>query len=297
MGCVLMTIHEKGYAKLNYSLDVRAKRADGYHDLTMVMGSVSLWDDVDVTLRRDGRIEAKCSIPWLPRDGRNLAVRAARVFFDAMNDPLCGADIRIKKRVPVGAGMAGGSTDAAAVLRALNALTGANFPVERLRDLALAVGSDVPYCITGGMMLAEGRGEVLSPLPELPGGWIVICKPPFSVSTAELFGRIDKRRITAHPDTQGLCAALRAGDLCGVARRMYNVFEEALPRSSAEIGSIRGTLLSAGALGAVMTGTGSAVFGVFEDRAAAAAAHDGLSRTYRECFLVRPVDRLKPGKS
>ena len=297
MGCVLMTIHEKGYAKLNYSLDVRAKRADGYHDLTMVMGSVSLWDDVEVSLRGDGRIEARCSLPWLPRDGRNLAVRAARVFFGAMNDPLCGADIHIKKRVPVGAGMAGGSTDAAAVLRALNALTGANFPVERLRDLALAVGSDVPYCITGGMMLAEGRGEVLSPLPELPGGWIVICKPPFSVSTAELFGRIDKRRITAHPDTQGLCAALRAGDLCGVARRMYNVFEEALPRSSAEIGSIRGTLLSAGALGAVMTGTGSAVFGVFEDRAAAAAAHDGLSRTYRECFLVRPVDRLKPRKS
>ncbi len=297
MGCVLMTIHEKGYAKLNYSLDVRAKRADGYHDLTMVMGSVSLWDDVEVSLRGDGRIEARCSLPWLPRDGRNLAVRAARVFFDAMNDPLCGADIHIKKRVPVGAGMAGGSTDAAAVLRALNALTGANFPVERLRDLALAVGSDVPYCITGGMMLAEGRGEVLSPLPELPGGWIVICKPPFSVSTAELFGRIDKRRITAHPDTQGLCAALRAGDLCGVARRMYNVFEEALPRSSAEIGSIRGTLLGAGALGAVMTGTGSAVFGVFEDRAAAAAAHDGLSRTYRECFLVRPVDRLELEKS
>lgn len=297
MGCALMTIHEKGYAKLNYSLDVRAKRADGYHDLTMVMGSVSLWDDVEVSLRGDGRIEARCSLPWLPRDGRNLAVRAARVFFDAMNDPLCGADIHIKKRVPVGAGMAGGSTDAAAVLRALNALTGANFPVERLRDLALAVGSDVPYCITGGMMLAEGRGEVLSPLPELPGGWIVICKPPFSVSTAELFGRIDKRRITAHPDTQGLCAALRAGDLCGVARRMYNVFEEALPRSSAEIGSIRGTLLGAGALGAVMTGTGSAVFGVFEDRAAAAAAHDGLSRTYRECFLVRPVDRLELEKS
>ena len=297
MGCALMTIHEKGYAKLNYSLDVRAKRADGYHDLTMVMGSVSLWDDVEVSLRGDGRIEARCSLPWLPRDGRNLAVRAARVFFDAMNDPLCGADIRIKKRVPVGAGMAGGSTDAAAVLRALNALTGVNFSVERLRDLALAVGSDVPYCITGGMMLAEGRGEVLSPLPELPGGWIVICKPPFSVSTAELFGRIDKRRITAHPDTQGLCAALRAGDLSGVARRMYNVFEEALPRSSAEIGSIRGTLLGAGALGAVMTGTGSAVFGVFEDRAAAAAAHDGLSRTYRECFLVRPVDMLKMGKS
>jgi len=287
-----MRINEKGYAKLNYSLDVHARRPDGYHDLTMVMGSVSLWDDVEVSLRSDGKIEAMCSLPWLPRDERNLAVRAARVFFDAAGDGTPGADIRIKKRVPVGAGMAGGSTDAAAVLRALNVLTGANFPAERLRALALTVGSDVPYCVTGGMMLAEGRGEILSPLPELPGGWIVICKPPFSVSTAELFGRIDKRRIAAHPDTQGLCAALHAGDLRGAARRMFNVFEEALPRSSAEIGSIRGALLDGGALGAVMTGTGSAVFGVFEERAAAETAHERLSQTYRECFLVRPVDML-----
>ena len=287
-----MTVNEKGYAKLNYSLDVHAKRADGYHDLTMVMGSVSLWDDVEVSLRTDGKIEAACSLPWLPRDERNLAVRAARVFFDAAGETSLGADIRIKKRVPVGAGMAGGSTDAAAVLRALNVLTGANLSAERLRALALAVGSDVPYCVTGGMMLAEGRGEILSPLPELPGGWIVICKPPFSVSTAELFGRIDKRRVTAHPDTQGLCTALRNGDLRGAARRMYNVFEEALPRSSAEIGSIRGALLDGGALGAVMTGTGSAVFGIFEERAEAAAAHESLSQSYRECFLVRAVDAL-----
>ncbi len=287
-----MTVNEKGYAKLNYSLDVHAKRADGYHNLTMVMGSVSLWDDVEVSLRTDGRIEAACSLPWLPRDERNLAVRAARVFFDATGDVSLGADIRIKKRVPVGAGMAGGSTDAAAVLRALNVLTGANFPAERLRALALTIGSDVPYCIAGGMMLAEGRGEILSPLPELPGGWIVICKPPFSVSTAELFGRIDKRRVMAHPDTQGLCAALRDGDLRGTARRMYNVFEEALPRSSAEIGAIRGALLDGGALGAVMTGTGSAVFGVFEDHTAAAGVHERLSQTYRECFLVRTVDGL-----
>ena len=176
-------------------------------------------------------------------------------------------------------------------------LTGANFSAEQLRALALTVGSDVPYCVTGGMMLAEGRGEILSPLPELPGGWIVICKPPFSVSTAELFGRIDKRRITAHPDTQGLCAALHAGDLRGVARRMFNVFEEALPRSGAEIGSIRGALLDGGALGAVMTGTGSAVFGVFDDRAAAAAAYERLSQSYRERFLVRAADALTLCKS
>lgn len=288
-----MTVNEKGYAKLNYSLDVHAKRPDGYHDLTMVMGSVSLWDDVTVSLHSDGRTYAICSLPWLPRDERNLAVRAARVFFDVLGEASLGAEIRIQKRVPVGAGMAGGSTDAAAVLRALNRLTGAKLSADQLRSLALAVGSDVPYCITGGMMLAKGRGEILTPLPELPGGWIVICKPSFSVSTAELFARIDRQRITAHPDTQGLCAALCAGDLCGVARRMYNVFEEALPRSSTAVRTIRSALLDAGALGAVMTGTGSAVFGVFEEKAAALTAHDSLSRSYRDCFLVRSENAIQ----
>ena len=139
-----MTVNEKGYAKLNYSLDVHARRPDGYHDLTMVMGSVSLWDDVDVTLRRDGRIEAKCSIPWLPRDERNLAVRAARVFFDAAGDKTLGADIRIKKRVPVGAGMAGGSADAAATILALNTLWDLDWPIERLQEVAATLGADMP---------------------------------------------------------------------------------------------------------------------------------------------------------
>ena len=287
-----MTVTEKGYAKLNYSLNVRAKRADGYHDLTMVMGSVSLWDDVEVTLRSDGQITASCSLSWLPRDERNLAVRAAKEFFRALDDANLGADIRIEKRVPVGAGMAGGSTDAAAVLRALNLLTGADLPPERLREIGLAVGSDVPYCVSGGMMLAEGRGEILTPLPELPGGWIVIAKPAFSVSTADLFRRIDKSRISAHPDTHGLCEALAAGDLQGTARRMFNVFEEALPQSCREIFTIRGTLLDAGALGAVMTGTGSAVFGVFDAENAAQSAYERLCEQYRECFHVCGVERI-----
>lgn len=282
-----MTITERAHAKLNYSLDVRARRADGYHDLTMVMGSVSLRDDVTVSLRSDGAVTASCSLAWLPQDERNLAVRAARIFFDAVGEKNLGADIRIEKRIPVGAGMAGGSTDAAAALRALNRLTNAGLSAARLRALALEVGSDVPYCVTGGMALAEGRGEILSPLPELPEAWIVIAKPSFSISTAELFGRIDKSRITARPDTAGLCAALRAGDLGGTARRMYNVFEEALPRSAAEIGTIRSALLDAGALGAVMTGTGSAVFGLFAEQAAAETAFARLRRRYRDCFLVR----------
>ena len=282
---------ESARAKLNLSLDVLGKRPDGYHELRMVIQSSGLSDDVYVELREDGSFLAETNRRYIPSGEKNEAVKAARAFFSAAGLSL-GAYIRIEKRIPVCAGLGGGSADAAAVLRALNVLTGANFSAEQLRTLALTVGSDVPYCVTGGMMLAEGRGEILSPLPELPGGWIVICKPPFSVSTAELFGRIDKRRITAHPDTQGLCAALHAGDLRGVARRMFNVFEEALPRSGAEIGSIRGALLDGGALGAVMTGTGSAVFGVFDDRAAAAAAYESLSQSYRECFLVRAADAL-----
>ena len=160
-----MTVNEKGYAKLNYSLDVHARRPDGYHDLTMVMGSVSLWDDVDVTLRRDAcdlRAGAAMVIAGLCARGVTLVEdiqfieRGYENFVGKLR--LLGADIRIKKRVPVGAGMAGGSTDAAAVLRALNVLTGANFSAEQLRTLALTVGSDVPYCVTGGMMLAV-RGE------------------------------------------------------------------------------------------------------------------------------------------
>ena len=284
-----MTVNEKAYAKLNYSLDVRARRDDGYHDLVMVMGSVSLWDDVQISLRSDSQITVKSNFAWIPQNEKNLAFRAARAFFNEIGETKLGADICICKRIPVGAGMAGGSTDAAATLRALNRLTGANMSADRLRSVALSVGSDVPYCVTGGMMLAEGRGEILTPLPELPACRIVICKPDFSVSTADLFHRIDQRHIAARPDTQGLCDALQVGDLTGISRRMYNVFEDVLPRNGAEIASIRSALLDGGALGSVMTGTGSAVFGIFAEREKAEETHKSLSAKYRECFLVQPV--------
>ena len=287
-----MEITEKAFAKLNLSLDVAARRPDGYHELTMVMASVDLHDDVTVSLRRDGVVSAESSFSWLPRDDKNHGVKAARAFFDAIGEKSLGADIRMVKRIPVGAGMAGGSTDAAAVLRALNALTGAGLTADRLREIGLTVGSDVPYCVSGGAALARGRGELLSSLPELPACHIVICKPAFSVSTAELFRRIDSHTVRTRPDTSGLTAALERGDLTGVARRMYNVFEDALPRSSSEIPAIRCKLLDSGALGAVMTGTGSAVFGLYDRRETAEKAHESLSREYKDCFLTCPVPRL-----
>jgi len=279
-------ITEKSCAKLNLSLDVLSRRADGYHDLSMVMCSVEVHDDVTVSLRSDGVVASESNLPWLPRDDRNLAVKAARAFFAATDQPELGADIRMFKRVAVGAGMAGGSGNAAAVLRALNTLTGAGLGADELRRIALDVGSDVPYCVQGGVALARGRGEELTPLPNLPESWIVICKPTFSVSTGELFHRLDGRTLRAHPDTAGLVEALRAGDLPGVARRMYNVFEDVLPRNCAEVFSIRGRLLDHGALGAVMTGTGSAVFGLFDSHAAAQKTHTALKTQYRDCFLT-----------
>ena len=278
---------EKAPAKLNLSLDVGEKRPDGFHELLMVMESVELCDDVTVSLRDDGVIRADCGLPWLPGDDRNLTVKAARVFFESAGLAGQGADIVVRKRIPVGAGMAGGSTDAAAVLRALNRMTGAGFAPEKLRELGLQVGSDVPYCVEGGSALARGRGELLSPLPPLPPCDIVVCKPRFSISTAELFGLVDSRTSRVRPDTAGLVAALGAGDLQGVARRLYNVFEDVLKRPYSEVRTIRLALLDAGALGAVMTGTGSAVFGLFGDHGRALSAWERLSGSYRDCFLTR----------
>ena len=280
------TVTELSRAKLNLSLDVLAKRADGYHDLRMVMGSVAFGDEVTVSLRTDGETVCRSDLPWLPTDRRNLAVRAAEAFFAAVGEAYPGAEIRMVKHVPVGAGMAGGSANAAAVLRALNTLTASGLDTDTLRRIGLEIGSDVPYCVAGGMALAEGRGERLTPLPPLPECHIVICKPAFSISTAELFSRIDSRAVRTHPDTAGLIGAMERGDLGGTAVRMYNVFEDVLPRNAGAVRSIRSALLDAGALGAVMTGTGSAVFGLFDSLPRAEAARDMLSGAYRDCFLT-----------
>jgi len=286
-------ISEKACAKLNLSLDVLRKRGDGYHELAMVMESVELGDTVEIGLRSDGKITLDSNMSWLPRDGRNLAVEAARVFREALGRPELGADIRLEKRIPVGAGMAGGSSDAAAVLRGLNRLLDRPFDAPALRRLGLLVGSDVPYCVEGGSCLALGRGEELTALPPVPDCHVVIAKPSFSISTAELFGRVDSRSARTKPDTQGLVAALERGDLAGVAVRMFNVFEDVLPRHCGEIAVIRGKLLDAGALGAVMTGTGSAVFGLFEEEERARAAREALRPGCRDTFLTRFAPRAE----
>lgn len=275
-------------AKINLTLDILRRREDGYHDLQMVMQSVSLADELTVTPAQGGVGTAVSDLHFLPTGGKNLAQMAAAAFRQAVG---AGGevDVSIRKHVPVCAGLAGGSADAAAVLHAMNELAGAGLSRPELAQIGERVGSDVPFCVLGGAALAQGRGELLTPLAPLPPCHIVICKPPFSISTPQLFARVNVRKIVRRPDTAGVTAALAAGDLAGVARRMYNVFEDVLqPRRLAEINEIKSALIDCGALGASMSGSGPSVFGLFEDGARAQDACSRLRESYRDVFLCAP---------
>ena len=286
------SIREKAYAKLNISLDVTERRADGFHDMCMVMQTVSICDELELRPTDTGRIQVRSNFSFIPGDERNLAAKAALGFFEAVGKQGQGLLITLQKSIPVGAGMAGGSADAAAVLRALNRLYGAPLTADALETLAARVGSDVPFCVRGGTALATGRGEKLEALPSLPACKFVVCKPDFSISTPELFRKLDQTGLRCHPDTAGILAALRDGELEPVARRMYNVFEEVDDRRLRTVREIKSVLLDCGALGAIMTGTGSAVFGVFRPDADCSAAVAALRAGYGFCREARGVDRL-----
>ena len=286
------TIYEKAYAKLNISLDVSKPREDGYHDMVMVMQTVTLCDDITIRLLESGPVTASSNLRYIPGDDRNLAVKAAKLYLKKTGREQLGAKIHIQKRIPVGAGMAGGSSDAAAVLRGLNTAFGNELSRNDLMILAGETGSDVAFCLLGGTALAEGRGEILTPLRPFPACFFVICKPEYSVSTPELFQALDKMKIRVHPDTQGLLEAVKTSDLKQICRRMYNVFEDVPDRRMKTIAEIKRKLMNAGAQGAVMTGTGSAVFGVFRDENKAERTAEGLGKEYPFSVTAVPKGML-----
>ena len=287
-----MTENGFAYAKVNLSLDIVSKMDDGYHYMKTVMQTVSLCDEIEIDCDPGKGISIDAGLPYLPGDERNIAAKAALAFFKHTGITGYRTHIGIKKSIPVCAGLGGGSTDGACVLRMLDKMFGTRLGINALEKIGAGIGSDVPFCVAGGTSLAEGRGNLLTVLAPIPQSYAVICKPPFSCSTPELFARIKCEKIRARPDTEGMLAAIEQGDLTSAARRMYNVFEDALPRGAREIADIKYTLLDKGALGAVMTGSGPAVIGLFEHESDAKNAYEHLKQNYKECYITKTVEKI-----
>lgn len=284
-----MAGEERAWAKINLTLDVTGKRADGYHDMAMVMETVELCDILRFSHEGQG-LQVRSNLNFLPEDAGNLAAIAARQFEKATGRSVEPLTIEIEKHIPVCAGTAGGSSDAAAVLRYLNRAMETHLSREELEKMGASIGSDVPYCVAGGTALAQGRGERLTDLSRLPRCGFVLCKPAFSISTPALFAQLDRCKLSRHPDTQGVRQALAAGDLAGVARRLYNVFEDVLlPRQRRAVEEIKHALIDGGALGAAMTGTGPTVFGLFADDDRASATAERLRESYPDTFFCHNV--------
>ena len=273
-----MRCTERAYAKINLTLDVGAKRADGYHEITSVMQRISLWDTVTVE-RGTGCDSLLCSVPVTEDVNDNLCMKALRVFFTETAMESGGVSITLEKHIPTQAGLGGGSADAAAYLRGMNRLYGLGMTGERLCGLAERLGADVPFCIRGGTALATGIGEKLTPIKSSLPLWMVICKPETGCSTPAMYRRIDEmgERLRQRFTAGDVVRALETGDLQGLCGSLYNVFEEAADLPEAEM--IRGEMRQSGALAAMMTGTGSAVFGIYPDEQTAAAAAKALQES------------------
>lgn len=279
-------------AKLNLALDILGPRPDGYHEMRMVMHTVSLCDRL--SLREEGEgFTLPAEGDFCPPPGKKtLEQQAAEAFFRAVGRPMPGLAAFLEKRIPAYAGLGGGSADVAALLRLLREAYAPELPLSELERIGGLIGSDMPFCIRGGACLAEGRGDRLTDLPPLPPCWIVICKPDFGVPTSELFARVDGIAFRNRPDTGGMIRALEAGDLAGVTVRLCNVFEEVLPPSCGEVFQIKDRLLTLGAMNAAMSGSGPAVFGVFQNRDMAAKAAEALGERYAQTFLTKPAGKL-----
>ena len=280
-------------AKLNLYLGVQPRRADGYHDLSTVFQTVDVCDQVSLTVHDRGGISLKCNWPYLPTDSRNLAFRAAELFFAHSGKENPGIYINIKKEIPVGAGMAGGSTDAAAVLQLLNRAFGYPLCKKDMLALGLQLGADVPFCLLGGTMLAEGVGEKLSPLPDMPDCGIVVCKPNFSVATKKSYELFDNSPIQPEPGVDKMQQALAAGDLNTLCANLFNSLEAPVVEAYPAIGTLVARLQGLGALGARMTGSGAACFGIWPTVEAARVAAEEMRKHCGTVFVTAPVKSIR----
>ena len=284
----MITLQEPAYAKLNLTLDILEKREDGFHEIESIMQQITMCDDVEIDLETGEDWKLECDWEDVPTDSENLAWKAVGVFYREIGKDPQGVTIRITKRIPMGAGLGGGSADAAAVLRALNRHEGEPFTIWELSRLSAKIGSDVPFCVLGGTALAKGRGEKLAQLLPMPQCFYCIAKPEFSVSTPKLYAAWDEEAVHYHPDNNGMGRALDQQNLMHVAGYLGNGFEPLVSAEHPEIEEIKQIMTDCGALGTAMTGSGSAVFGIFDAFDMAAMASMKLMEKYKT-YLSRNV--------
>lgn len=283
------SIRLKAMAKVNLGLDVVRKREDGYHEVRMIMQMINLYDRVSIEKSPEKGIHLSSNLSFLPSDDRNIAYRAAEKMMD-MFDIDSGLNIHIEKHIPVAAGMAGGSTDCGAVLYGINRLFGLGLSKDELMKIGVTLGADVPYCILRHTALSEGIGEILTPVDPLPDCYILIAKPPFGVSTKAVYQALVLDGKTIHPDIDGMKEALKRQDLKGVVSYMGNVLESVTISKYPMIDDIKKQMISGGALGALMSGSGPTVFGIFENEEDAKRAAYEIQdrRMAKQVFVTRP---------
>lgn len=282
----------RAYAKINLSLDVVGKREDGYHLLQSIFQGISLYDEVSV--RREegsGGIRITCDLPYIPTDERNIVHKVATAFFKAAGLENYQITIDLKKTIPSGAGLGGGSADGAAVFSALCRLYNVTFPIQTATDILVPLGADIPFFLHSGTMLAEGVGEILSPAPKMPDCYIVLAKPRAGANTKQIFGKLKEVGIPRHPDTEGVLKALETGDFKLLAEATGNVLEYATIPLCPQIGKLKEAMKRQGAEVSLMTGSGSTVFGIFTEEAEARRAMKQMRTLTRNVYLTRPVCR------
>jgi 4-diphosphocytidyl-2-C-methyl-D-erythritol kinase len=281
-----MKIYEKAPAKINLLLDVLHKRSDGFHEVEMIMTMVDLADRLEMEELPRDTIIISSQAGYIPLDEKNLAFQAARLIKDRY-DVRKGVYIHLDKHIPVAAGLAGGSSDAAATLRGLNRLWGLNIADEELRNLGAELGSDVPYCVTGGTAIARGRGEKLEMIETPPQCWVVLAKPPINVSTADVYGRFRVGDLKSHPSTANMLQAIREGSFHGMCEELGNVLESVTLPLYPEVQQLKETMQRLGADGVLMSGSGPTVFGLVAKEAKAIRIYNGLRGFCKEVFVVR----------
>lgn len=280
----------KSYAKINLTLDVKSKLDNGYHEVEMIMQTLSLFDLIIIEKSKKN-IVINTNLKYLPNNEKNIAYKAAKVFFErcSITD---GLKIDIHKNIPVSAGLAGGSGNAAAVLCALNMMY--NFPLSdnELLELGSNLGADVPYCMIGGTKLSKGIGDVLSPLPSVPKITVLLVKPPISVSTASIYQKIDSEVILKRPDTMAMISAIENKDVLKICDNLCNTMETVTQHMHPIIGGIKEKMIKNGAIGALMSGSGPTVFGIFDDYTKAKASADSFSYQFKDVYLTSTVDLI-----